>query len=76
MKEEMVPNLTSPLSSPSSGILRKFIASFKLYSSKPFYYNLSGQNFSLDEMKHGILRGNKRSPNAYLKALSWNDPKA
>lgn len=45
-------------------------------NSKPFYYNISGLNFTLDEIKHGILRGNKRSPTAYLRVLSGNDPKA
>ena len=33
-------------------------------------------NFNLDELKHGVLRGNKKSPSAYLKTLSWNDPRA
>ena len=43
------------------------------YSSKPFYYNISGINFNLDEMKHGILRGNKKPPGAYMKTLGWSD---
>lgn len=46
------------------------------YSSKPFFYNICGMNFNLDELKHGVLRGNKKSPSAYLKTLSWNDPRA
>jgi hypothetical protein len=34
-------------------------------------------NFTLDEIKHGILRGNKKSPNSYInRSLSYNDPKA
>lgn len=44
--------------------------------SKPFFYNISGLNFNLDEIKHGMLRGNKKSPKAYMKTLAWNDPKA
>jgi hypothetical protein len=33
-------------------------------------------NFSLDEIKNGMLRGNKKSPHAYFqRSLSWNDPK-
>ena len=43
------------------------------YSSKPFYYNISGINFNLDEIKHGILRGNKKHPHAYMKTLGWSD---
>ena len=44
---------------------------------KPFFYSMGGFNFTLDEIKNGILRGNKRPPSAYLaRALSWNDPKA
>ena len=45
-------------------------------TTKPFYYNISGLNFSLDEIKHGILRGNKRAPTAYLRTLNGNDPRA
>jgi hypothetical protein len=40
------------------------------YSSKPFYYKIDDYNFNLDEIKHGILRNNKKSPNAYLKTLN------
>ena len=44
---------------------------------KPFFYCIGGLNFTLDEIKHGILRGNKRSPHSYIhRALSWGDPKA
>lgn len=46
------------------------------YSMKPFYYNIGGFNFNLDEIKHGLLRANKKSPNAYLRALSGSDQKA
>lgn len=35
------------------------------YSSKPFFYNIGGINFDLDQIKHGILRGNRKSPIAY-----------
>jgi hypothetical protein len=26
-----------------------------------------------DEIKHGILRANKKSPNNYMKSLGWTD---
>lgn len=45
------------------------------YRSKPFYYNISGLNFNLEELKHGILRGNKKAPNAYMRTLGNNDPR-
>ena len=43
------------------------------YSSKPFYYNISGTNYNLDEIKHGILRGNKKSPTAFMRSMATND---
>jgi len=47
------------------------------YSAKPFYYNISGINFNLEEIKHGILRTNKKSPTAiYMRTLGWSDPKS
>ena len=40
----------------------------------PFYYVISQMQFTLDDMKHGILRGNKKSPDAlYQKQFSEND---
>jgi hypothetical protein len=45
------------------------------YSSKPFYYNIDDINFNLDEIKHGILRGNKKAPNSYMRILSGSDAK-
>ncbi len=33
-------------------------------------------NFNLDEIKHGLLRGNKKSPIAYMKSFGWNDTRA
>mmetsp|Transcript_5007 Transcript_5007/g.3645 ORF Transcript_5007/g.3645 Transcript_5007/m.3645 type:complete len:122 (-) Transcript_5007:175-540(-) len=43
------------------------------YSSKPFFYNIGTVNFNLDEIKHGLLRGNKKNPQAYMRTLGWND---
>ena len=45
------------------------------YSAKPFYYSLQGQNFNLDELKHGVLRGNKKSPAAYMRTMSTGEPR-
>ena len=46
------------------------------YSSKAFYYNIGGLNFSLEEIKHGILRGNKKNPNYFTRSFANNDPRA
>lgn len=47
------------------------------FRRKPFFYCIGGLNFTLDEIKHGILRGNKRSPHSYIhRSLSWGDPKS
>ena len=46
--------------------------------SKPsdaFYYNIAGQNFTLRELKHGVLRGNRKPPDAYTRLFGSNDPR-
>ena len=43
--------------------------------TKPFFYNIAGEDYTLDEIKHGILRGNKRKSGHLLKSLSKADPK-
>ena len=45
------------------------------HSSKPFFYNIAGVNYTLDDIKHGILRGNRRKPGSIMKVLSNGDPK-
>ncbi len=46
-----------------------------LYSQKPFFYNIGGENYTLDCIKHGMLRGNKRKPGYLQRVLSSSDPK-
>jgi len=46
------------------------------YRVKAFYYRIGGFDFSLDQIKHGLLRGNKKSPQAYLRTLGGGDPRA
>ena len=36
-----------------------------LYAEKEFYYNIASFKFNIDEIKHGLLRNNKKSPNHY-----------
>ena len=45
------------------------------YSVKKFYYRIAGYDFTLEEIKHGLLRGNHKAPNAYLRTLSATDPR-
>eukprot|EP00831_Metopus_contortus_P051134 TRINITY_DN42945_c0_g1_i1.p1 TRINITY_DN42945_c0_g1~~TRINITY_DN42945_c0_g1_i1.p1 ORF type:complete len:279 (+),score=39.21 TRINITY_DN42945_c0_g1_i1:424-1260(+) len=56
------------------GILKK-ITSFVWNTKKrpEFYYNISGMNFTLDEIKHGILRGNKKKPGSLFRMFSSSD---
>ena len=44
-----------------------------LYTVKPFYYNIGGYKFSLEEIKHGLLRNNIKSPQNYMRSLASND---
>jgi NIMA (never in mitosis gene a)-related kinase len=41
-----------------------------------FYYNVSRLNFNLREVKHGVLRGNRKPPDAYMRVFSSNDPRS
>jgi len=43
------------------------------YSPKPFYYNIAGYNFNLEEIKHGLLRNNLKSPYNYTRSLNGSD---
>lgn len=54
----------------STGIIGKLWDSNK---TPNFYYNIAGMNFSLDEVKHGILRGNKKAPGAMFRTFSSGD---
>lgn len=43
------------------------------YSPKPFYYKIGLHNYTLEEIKHGLLRGNSKPPNSYMRVMSSND---
>lgn len=43
---------------------------------KKFFYRIGGFDFTLEEIKHGLLRGNKRAPDSYFRTLSSNDARA
>ena len=42
-------------------------------SNRPFFYRLGPYDFTLDEIKHGLLRNNRRPPDAFLSAMSSTD---
>lgn len=54
---------------PNSGLLQT-LKSYMSSSNKPFFYNIGGFNFSLEELKHGLLRNNQYPPGKYRKTLS------
>jgi hypothetical protein len=57
------------------GMIANFMNYFWGSSSDHFYYNIGGYNFTLDELKHGLLRGNKKPPHSFFKILSDTDEK-
>ena len=50
--------------------LQKVYNYFFPYSSTSFYYNIGGYNFNLEEIKHGLLRNNKISPDNYFPSMN------
>eukprot|EP00826_Nyctotherus_ovalis_P064130 TRINITY_DN9401_c0_g1_i7.p1 TRINITY_DN9401_c0_g1~~TRINITY_DN9401_c0_g1_i7.p1 ORF type:complete len:592 (+),score=140.02 TRINITY_DN9401_c0_g1_i7:92-1867(+) len=75
--------LEYPPQQTSAGILARLWNSVKPES---FYYNIAGMEFTLGQVKHGVLRANRKSPDAYFRELStgdkrnvlngYNDPRA
>lgn len=45
----------------------------KKKSNRPFFYCVGGLNFTIDELKHGVLRGNRKKPGAILRTLGGYD---
>jgi len=39
------------------------------------FYNIGGFSYSLNDIEHGILRGNKKSPSSIFKQFSEDDPR-
>mmetsp|Transcript_29411 Transcript_29411/g.44496 ORF Transcript_29411/g.44496 Transcript_29411/m.44496 type:complete len:196 (+) Transcript_29411:1917-2504(+) len=58
---------------PQTGLISTLKSYVFAYSPKPFYYNIGGLNFSLEELKHGLLRGNQKAPQNYMASLSASD---
>ena len=58
---------------PNGGLIGSLKSYVFAYSPKPFYYNIGGHNFNLEEIKHGLLRNNQKAPNNYLRSLNGSD---
>eukprot|EP01017_Pseudomicrothorax_dubius_P036635 TRINITY_DN5267_c0_g2_i3.p1 TRINITY_DN5267_c0_g2~~TRINITY_DN5267_c0_g2_i3.p1 ORF type:complete len:364 (+),score=105.83 TRINITY_DN5267_c0_g2_i3:111-1202(+) len=57
-------------SKSGGGLVSRFIGKG---SGTEFYYNVGGLNFTVEELRSGILRSNKRSPNGSFKGFSSSD---
>lgn len=42
----------------------------------PFFYWIGGYNFTLEELKHGVLRSNRKKPGAILRTLNVNEARS
>lgn len=40
---------------------------------KKFFYNIAGYSFTLEEVKHGLLRNNSKAPGCYMRQFSSSD---
>lgn len=56
----------------NKGLLSSILSYFKSEGDS-FYYNIGGYNFTIDELKHGLLRGNQKKPGAFFRTLSGGD---
>lgn len=56
-----------------------FLTSIKRWVStaraKKFFYNIGGLTYTLEELKHGVLRGNRRAPGGVFRYFSRADPR-
>jgi NIMA (never in mitosis gene a)-related kinase len=79
LNKEKGPATEGLFSSIAYGIT-SVLSALHLINTPPredFYYNIGQLEFSLDDIKNGILRGNKKSPNAYFfRCFSANDSRA
>jgi len=55
------------------GFLHKLLSYFTPNSSDNFFYNISGYSFTLEELKHALLRGNKRPTTSFFRLLNDTD---
>jgi len=59
----------------ANGLLKKVKGLVKS-DGNHFYYNINHMDFTLEDVIHGILRGNKKAPHSYyFKSFSERDPR-
>jgi len=65
--------------SPSSGRRKLFSNLLNVIQlgekNEDFFYNIGGLKFTIEDLKHGILRGNKKDPDAWFPTFSDKDPR-
>lgn len=57
------------------GMFGRFSNFLQARKEKPFYYKIANEDYTLDDIKHGMMRGNRAKPGNYMRTLSSNDPK-
>eukprot|EP01016_Furgasonia_blochmanni_P049541 TRINITY_DN752_c0_g1_i14.p1 TRINITY_DN752_c0_g1~~TRINITY_DN752_c0_g1_i14.p1 ORF type:complete len:532 (+),score=111.68 TRINITY_DN752_c0_g1_i14:114-1598(+) len=62
--------------SDNKGLISKLSTIFKGFNASSFVYYIDGNNYTLDEVQHGILRNNRKSPKSYFRSLAATDPRA
>ena len=66
--------LKYPFQTKSKGLIGKLTSVVWDGDKAPnFCYNIGGLNYSLDDIKHGVLRGNKKTPGAMFRNFNSGD---
>ena len=60
----------------NGGGMLSTILSYVWSNSDNFYYNIGGYEYTLDELKHGLLRGNKKKPGSFFRTLGKRDERS
>ena len=55
------------------GIIGSILSYFWKESDSDFFYNIGGHNFTLEDLKHGLLRANKKPSSSYSKIMKEGD---
>lgn len=51
------------------------LSNFMSRRQKTFYYSIAGEDYTLDDIKHGMLRRNQAKPGHMWRVLSSGDKK-
>ena len=58
------------------GVMSAISSYFFNSNGKQFFYNVGGMTYTLEEMKHGVLWGNRKAPGAIFRTFSKGDQRA